>query len=789
MNNLDQNKQTFLPRSLTRVSLLIALTLMPLWGACHDHNYIIATGSRGGNYFNVGRQIADLLTTCFDDHRFLAIETGGSNENVSLLKERVADFAIVQRNVLLQNLYDESRGIKNIEILLPLYREELLIYVHGESEVPYDEFMKSVRDGTIKRIGLTNRTGSSYQIFNKAAQLSGLSLAQIEIIENNYNGLISDFRAGEIDALVSFSLPLSAVDSIPESKKVFFDEKTAEFLASRIQNIGVVKLSPDDQNGTRSDGYTLGSWSFLVGLNNSIAFAEYDQNLSLVTCLVNGFAQENSAFSEIIKASLEEFQHENNQAFLSRLPVNYALGDHVKLQVAYGDYLPFLVIICLLFIAAIFVYRTRLDGFDRVVFWLRYRHLIVGAFILIIAYIGCIEYMVYAERKLFVELSLNSQLLDMTKRDLHFWVVVTNLTGDNNGIFPLSATGKFMLSISAIILWVGSIIIGLIEIIIVRTNRKKKKGMSTINYKKHIVLTGWNDATPILIKESRNAISKYHKGNNHIVCITDDPEKIIESDLEIKKMHAKGEIDFVAGDAREADALKQANVQYANTVVLLAEDSSASADERTMLRALAISKYCRAHRAQTNMGTGKSAPSQDKASVNSNKDSIYIIAELNHDKYAKDMRNCDVNEVVSTAIYGKNIITQSMLNHGVSKVLDEVLTFNDFNEFYIVDLNEEQSAHLRNRTFDELLVALRRIQVLLIAIKVVYLEENGDEIIDEDELKELLSKDKLKRQIIVNPILEDEIKRKADEDDQLIVFAQDGDVMRKRLREVFFPPD
>ncbi|MEM7038286.1 MAG: hypothetical protein AAF570_14980, partial [Bacteroidota bacterium] len=139
-----------------------------------------------------------------------------------------------------------------------------------------------------------------------------------------------------------------------------------------------------------------------------------------------------------------------------------------------------------------------------------------------------------------------------------------------------------------------------------------------------------------------------------------------------------------------------------------------------------------------------------------------------------------------TAIYGKNIITQSMLNHGVSKVLDEVLTYNEYNEFYIIDLKDEHCSHLRFKTFDELLIALRKIQVLLIAIKVVYLEENGEEIIDEDELNLLLENDGLQRQIIVNPISDAEINRQADDDDQLIVFAKNGNELRKNLAKVSF---
>ncbi len=71
-----------------------------------------------------------------------------------------------------------------------------------------------------------------------------------------------------------------------------------------------------------------------------------------------------------------------------------------------------------------------------------------------------------------------------------------------------------------------------------------------------------------------------------------------------------------------------------------------------------------------------------------------------------------------------------MLNHGVSKVLDKVLTYNEFNEFYTVDLKSERHKSMVVKTYDELVPILRNKGILLIGIQVVYHDTNHEKIID-----------------------------------------------------------
>ena len=77
-------------------------------------NYIISSGSYGGNYNKTGIIIANLLNNISEKYLFTPVASSGSLENINKLKRRFADFAIVQRDVLLNNFYGNKDGIKNI---------------------------------------------------------------------------------------------------------------------------------------------------------------------------------------------------------------------------------------------------------------------------------------------------------------------------------------------------------------------------------------------------------------------------------------------------------------------------------------------------------------------------------------------------------------------------------------------------------------------------------------------------------------------------------------------------
>ena len=102
---------------------------------------IIGSGSRGGNYYKTGKYIASRYNKKFPDIHFSSIETNGSLENIELLKNNQIDIAIVQRNVLLNSLYDEENGLKNLSVILPLFQEKLHFYSNFGKALPLNKLV------------------------------------------------------------------------------------------------------------------------------------------------------------------------------------------------------------------------------------------------------------------------------------------------------------------------------------------------------------------------------------------------------------------------------------------------------------------------------------------------------------------------------------------------------------------------------------------------------------------------------------------------------------------------
>lgn len=85
-------------RALT-AALAVATTLAALPAKAQDTDYILATASTGGTYYPVGVALATLAKVRLQaEHGFgiSAISSAGSGENVRLLRENEAQFAILQ---------------------------------------------------------------------------------------------------------------------------------------------------------------------------------------------------------------------------------------------------------------------------------------------------------------------------------------------------------------------------------------------------------------------------------------------------------------------------------------------------------------------------------------------------------------------------------------------------------------------------------------------------------------------------------------------------------------------
>ncbi|MCF6183261.1 MAG: ABC transporter substrate-binding protein [Bacteroidales bacterium] len=779
--------------------LIIGLNSTVLFSQQTQYNFIIGTGSQGGNYYKTGKYIAEQYNYYLPEFNFLIIKTNGSNENIELLKDNKIDFAIVQRNIILKSIYNEEQSFENLEVIMPLYQEKFLIYSSFNKNI---NIRKLDSISTVKRLklGITGKTGYSYSLYKTLLKFLNLDFDNIEVTENNYNQLTNDLINGNIDLLISFSLPIRELENIPGINKVFLSYADAKLIENKIKVIHTTLLS--DKAGQ----YSLGTWCFLVGSKNNIGIIDSSQILS--TALLNkNIDPSNIYYHNLIKETYNKFiKNKNNEYFqLKNLPLSDFLNE--KIGIKANNLMPYLMIFLLLFTISFIYYLKKGRWFPEINFlyyWRRHNHFYFGFFILIFLYFSSTELLLYSEREFYLDIGIKSPLLNLSHKDFYYWLFITTITGNNNGIFPLSILGKVMLALNSLYFWIGTVFIGVSEYVSYKINRKRKNGIMETKFNNHLVIFGWNSSTGIFVKEILSDAKQYNDTNLKIVCVVPDIKYVRNEYPDIKELQDIKKIDIIQGNALDRYILELANVEKAETIILLSDDNTRISDERTVMRAHAISRYTKKKRnagksskksvidnvknkfKSVTLNDNKNISSYKKYKIGANTDNIYIIAEINYDDYRESLYDADVNEIVVAGNYRKAIMKQSLFNHGVSKVLDEIMQYNEYNEFYKIDLSLPEHHFLQNKTFDELVVILRKAGILLVGIHIVFHDENNNIIIDKNIIKQLLEEeeDGIIRDVIINPVDEKERYRKVDEDDHLIVLSVSKNEMERGLEKL-----
>jgi TRAP-type uncharacterized transport system substrate-binding protein/cadmium resistance protein CadD (predicted permease) len=738
-----------------------------------DSQYIISSGSKGGNYHRASSFLVNRLTDSIPNATFSNVNSNGSLENLSNLEMHFSDFALVQRNILLNTIYNESNGIKNLQVILPLFQEKLLIY-HNQSKDYFSikDFIRLIDNKSITTLGFTGKDSYSYEIFDKIVKLLNIPTESLSFQFNSYDNLIVDINNDKLDAIVSFSLEIEKLEKNEKIKNIYFTKDEVNLITSRITNTNFVNI-----NGH----YSIGTYTFLIGINNKIDQINdkidslHQKDLSKL--IIDLVKIDTSFIAKQINKTIKDFKSPTSHAVLEGIPLTEGLQKELMIN---SNNNPFLILLVFLpiIILLILISKKIIKLNTIYLYWIKHNHIFFGIILLLGLYYLCLEIMIWAEKDLYNTLKLKSQILNMSRSDLHLWAIVSNLTGENNGIFPISTIGKLMYSVSFYTIFLGGICIFIVNYLKTQTVKKRNKGMKPITLKNHIVLCGWNNSTESFIENFLANIESQIKEKQKIVCVVENVETIRNQYEAIKSFHDLHKIELIEGDIKQDKTLKQSNIIHAKTVVIFSEDSTDASDEKTLLRALSISRFCR------KFHLNDSSTKSKRRDIGIYSDSTYIIAELNNEKYKDDLLAADVNEVVCSNNYSRNIISQSIINHGLSNILDKILTFNKGNEFYTIDLSKNLNKIFVGKTFDELLIMLRRVHIQLIAINVVYHDKYNNKIIDNEKKLSLTQSDGLESSIIINPSSKNELNRKVDDDDVLVVFAEDEHDLSKKIKQL-----
>ncbi len=255
-----------------------------------------------------------------------------------------------------------------------------------------------------------------------------------------------------------------------------------------------------------------------------------------------------------------------------------------------------------------------------------------------------------------------------TPFDAIWWIVVTMSTVGYGDVFPETLGGRIL---AIFVMFTGVTFMGLFSATIaswiIERDIKGGMGMLNIDLSDHMVICGWNHQAGQLVE---NLLTDLEEEDRHLVILANLNQKPIEH----KRVH------FVKGDCTSETDLKRANMPQARTAMVLTDNtigSAETADARSILTTLAID------------------------TMNS---SIYTCAEVLDSKNIYHLRNAGVDEVIPTGEFTGRLMARTVISHGISRTVSELLTQNEGSDLFKVGV----PSSLVGKTFEEFLSHLRK---------------------------------------------------------------------------------
>ncbi|MBL4880553.1 MAG: NAD-binding protein [Oleispira sp.] len=747
------------------------LCFISLFFSTYSHSeeqyFILSAGEKGTPYYEVSKEIRDILESTVPDTQVFISESSGSVENVERLKSGLADYIIVQQDIALNAYFNASEPYTNFEILLPLFPEALQVLVAGDHKrFNFTELSELIKSGKVQSMSIGPKDSATNTLIRTVFSIFGISTPSDFFREHSISKGLEDFKLGRVDSIAHVAAyPANTFKTISDPAVAILSMEKSEIahIMSHVQGMSSLDLDSNQYpfDNANKKIQSIGTWALLAGQSSTDKKINAGIAEVILKRLSSGSIKKGSVLSQTYgDAKAFTFNAEDHhlvvntgsgyQEFFRGLSLSSELldlfADNQQSIIGY-------VILATVLIFFALAYRRFVHGiFDFLIAWNRYQHIAYSIVSVIAAYFILTFSIVHAEHQLAITSGLNNSFEEVNIFDVHIWLFVFSLTGYNGVLFPQTFSGQMLVTISAFLVPLGAVgaIVG--EFVFNFRDRRRRQGVSDVKNENHIVICGWNDRVPTLIMKAMNAQDNYLLGKkSNIVVIAEEFGDVLNHDEDMQRLHKRREVEYIAGKARDPHVLAKANVDKAKTVILVAEDRTLDADERTLLSALSISRYCR-----------------EKCSDHS-VDNIYMIAEVNHEELRNTILNADVNEVVNVSDIGESLVVQSMFNHGVSTAISNMVAYNEFNEFYVIDASEVPS--LSGMNFDQILPILRRHKILLTSIKSIVRGDDGKIIIDNKTIKQHLEKYDLVRQIITNPISPAENIYQLTADDQLILLS------------------
>jgi len=227
------------------------------------------------------------------------------------------------------------------------------------------------------------------------------------------------------------------------------------------------------------------------------------------------------------------------------------------------------------------------------------------------------------------------------------WFAVVTLVALGYGEkYPISTMGRF---ITIVLMFFGlsfsAVFTAIIASYFVERRMRDAKGMGEIKWKGHIVLCGWNSRAMSIVQKLTAEGSKAKS----LVLVNDLPEEDVVNILqEVKSARVK----YTRGDFVREGVLQRANVEEAETVVILADTYGAKAetrpDDRAILAAFAV------------------------RSLNTN---ARLCAEVEREDSVAHLNRANADIIVQTDAHNPFLIVNAALSPGVTLAFQDLLNW------------------------------------------------------------------------------------------------------------------
>ena len=249
----------------------------------------------------------------------------------------------------------------------------------------------------------------------------------------------------------------------------------------------------------------------------------------------------------------------------------------------------------------------------------------------------------------------------ITEGEAPFWWAIVTMTTVGYGDFaPKTPEGRMF---AVLVMFAGisltAMFTAIISSIFVAKRIREEKGLEKLNIKNHIILCGWNRNADKIIHSIQYLAEAPRK---NIVLINDLDEEEIER---LKTRYRKIRLHFVVGDFTSEQVLEKANLEAAETVIIIPSDindSIQNPDDKTIRAALTIKGL---------------------------EPNIRLIAYLHDRENLTHIKRANADEVVISDDFGAYMLASHVMNPGIPQTVNRLLDNVSKNRFKRVDIPSE----------------------------------------------------------------------------------------------------